>query len=42
VTRTARPRNEVIADLLRSNHTITLNLRELQRRAAFVPLDTGT
>ena len=41
VTRTARPSNEVIADLLRSNHTIAVNLRELQRRAAFVPLDTG-
>lgn len=41
VTRTARPRHEVIAELLRSNHTIAVNLRELQRRAAFVPLDTG-
>jgi hypothetical protein len=41
VTRTTRPRNEVVADLLRSNHTIAVNLRELQRRAAFVPLDTG-
>jgi hypothetical protein len=41
VTRTTRPRHEVIAELLRSNHTIALNLRELQRRAAFVPLDTG-
>jgi hypothetical protein len=41
VTRTARPTSEVIAELLRSNHTIAVNLRELQRRAAFVPLDTG-
>ena len=41
VTRTARPSHEVIADLLRSNQTIALNLRELQRRAAFVPVDTG-
>ena len=30
-TRSARPREEVIAELLRSNHSIVLNLEELQR-----------
>src|SRR6185503_5254426 len=30
----ARPRDEILADLLRSNHSIMLNLEELRRRAA--------
>ena len=33
VTRSARPRDEILADLLRSNHSIMLNLEELRRRA---------
>jgi len=41
VRRPARPRDEVIADLLRSNHSIMLNLQELQRRPSMVPLDAG-
>jgi len=31
--RPARPRDEILADLLRSNHSIMLNLEELRRRA---------
>ncbi len=34
VRRSARPRNEVIAELLRSNHSILMNLEELRRRSA--------
>jgi len=37
VKRQARPREEVMAELLRSNHSISLNLEELQRRAALAP-----
>jgi len=33
VVRSARPRDEILADLLRSNHSIMLNLEELRRRA---------
>jgi hypothetical protein len=33
VTRTARPREEILADLVRSNHSIMLNLEEIKRRA---------
>jgi hypothetical protein len=32
IKRPARPRDEVIADLLRSNHSIVLNLEELKQR----------
>ncbi len=32
-SRRARPRDEILADLLRSNHSIMLNLEELRRRA---------
>jgi hypothetical protein len=32
IKRPARPREEVIADLLRSNHSIVLNLEELRQR----------
>jgi HEAT repeat protein len=32
-TRTPRARDEILADLVRSNHSITLNLEELKRRA---------
>jgi AAA family ATP:ADP antiporter len=31
--RTARPRDEILADLIRSNHSIMLNLEELKRRS---------
>jgi AAA family ATP:ADP antiporter len=31
--RTTRPREDVLADLVRSNHSIMLNLEELKRRA---------
>jgi ATP:ADP antiporter, AAA family len=31
--RSTRPRDEILADLLRSNHSIMLNLEELRRRA---------
>jgi hypothetical protein len=31
--RTLRPREEVLADLVRSNHSIMLNLEQLKRRA---------
>jgi ATP:ADP antiporter, AAA family len=33
VARSTRPRDEIVADLLRSNHSIMLNLEELKRRA---------
>jgi hypothetical protein len=32
-TRTVRPREDILADLVRSNHSIMLNLEELKRRA---------
>jgi len=31
--RSQRPRDEILADLMRSNHSIMLNLKTLQRRA---------
>jgi len=37
----ARPRDEILADLLRSNHSIMLNLEELRRRAGVEPPQTG-
>ena len=37
----ARPRDEILADLLRSNHSIMLNLEELRRRAGVQPPQTG-
>jgi hypothetical protein len=37
----ARPRDEILADLLRSNHSIMLNLEELRRRAGVEPPRTG-
>jgi hypothetical protein len=30
----ARPREEIVADLLKSNHSMMLDLNELKRRAA--------
>jgi ATP/ADP translocase len=36
IARPARPRSEVIADLLRSNVSIMMNLQELQERSALV------
>jgi hypothetical protein len=33
VTKTSRPRDEILADLLRSNESIMLNLEELRRNA---------
>jgi len=33
VSRASRPREDILADLLRSNHSIMLNLEELKRRA---------
>ena len=41
VARSARPRDEILADLLRSNHSIMLNLEELRRRAGVEPRRTG-
>jgi AAA family ATP:ADP antiporter len=41
VARSARPRDEILADLLRSNHSIMLNLEELRRRAGVEPPGTG-
>jgi ATP:ADP antiporter, AAA family len=35
--RSTRPRDEILADLLRSNHSIMLNLEELRRRAGIEP-----
>ena len=37
VKRSARTRDEVMAELLRSNHSIMLNLQELRLRASLVP-----
>jgi hypothetical protein len=42
ITRAVRPREEVMAELLRSNHSIVLNLEELRLRAFLVPADSGT
>jgi hypothetical protein len=41
VRRQTRPSEEVIAALLRSHHSIMLNLEELKRRTADVPVDVG-
>jgi hypothetical protein len=41
VARSTRPRDEILADLLRSNHSIMLNLEELRRRAGLEPPPTG-
>jgi hypothetical protein len=38
---TGRPREEVMAELLRSNRSIVLNLEELRRRAALVPAESA-
>ena len=38
----ARPRDEILADLLRSNHSIMLNLEELRRRAGVEQSRPGT
>jgi hypothetical protein len=40
VSRPVRPREEVIAQLLRSHHSITVNLEDLRRRAASIPVDS--
>ena len=40
VARSARPREEVMAELLRSNHSITLNLEELRLRSVLLPADS--
>jgi hypothetical protein len=42
LARSARPRDEILADLLRSNHSIMLNLEELRRRAGAPPSAEGT
>jgi hypothetical protein len=41
VRRETRPSEEVIAALLRSHHSIMLNLEELKRRTAEVPVEAG-
>jgi len=41
VARSARPRDEILADLLRSNHSIMLNLEELRRRAGVSVSEPG-
>jgi hypothetical protein len=41
VRRQNRPSQEVIAALLRSHHSILLNLEELKRRSAEIPADAG-
>jgi hypothetical protein len=41
VARSARPREEVMAELLRSNHSITLNLEELRLRGELLPGDSA-
>ena len=40
LTRSSRPRHEVMADLLRSNHSVLLNLEEMRRRVADTTADT--
>ena len=39
--RSARPSDEVMADLLRSNHSIVLNLEELRVRASLVSAESA-
>ena len=41
VSRPVRPREEVIAHLLRSNHSIMLKLEDLRQRAASIPIDAA-
>ena len=41
VRRPARPRDEVIADLLRSHHSIMLSLQELRRVPGVMPAEAG-
>jgi ATP:ADP antiporter, AAA family len=41
VARSTRPREEILADLLRSNHSIMLNLEELRRRVGVEPPRSG-
>jgi ATP:ADP antiporter, AAA family len=40
VARSVRPREEVMAELLRSNHSIVLNLEELRLRSVLLPADS--
>src|SRR5262245_24373171 len=40
VARSVRPREEVMAELLRSNHSVTLNLEELRLRSVLLPADS--
>jgi ATP:ADP antiporter, AAA family len=42
VVRSTRPRDEIVADLLRSNVSIMLNLEELKRRAGIESPNEGT
>jgi len=42
VARSSRPRDEIVADLLRSNVSIMLNLEELKRRAGIESPNEGT
>jgi AAA family ATP:ADP antiporter len=41
VARSARPREELMAELLRSNHSIVLNLEELRLRTVLLPSDSA-
>jgi hypothetical protein len=41
MARSTRAREEILADLLRSNHSIMLNLEELRRRAGIDPPTPG-
>jgi ATP:ADP antiporter, AAA family len=41
IARSARPREEVMAELLRSNHSIVLNLEELRLRGELLPADSA-
>jgi hypothetical protein len=42
IVRSTRPRDEIVADLLRSNVSIMLNLEELKRRAGIESPNEGT
>jgi len=42
VSRRVRPREEILEDLMRSNHSIMVNLEELRRRADPPPAGEGT
>ena len=41
VSRRVRPREEILADLMRSNHSIMVNLEDLRRRADTTPAGEG-